>query len=230
MNGFLPCTLLAAVAGLCLVAACSSVTNVGTVDPAADSGPSSTGTPGDDGGGDGGGSPEGGGSLPDGAKRIFITSQEFRGDLVGAGGLAGADGACESAAQGAGLGGTWKAWLSTTSVNAIDRVDDVGPWYDLEGTLIFHDKANLTTSPLAGLWIDETGTYLPSDNIWTGTGFGGKYVEDLGPGSKPCSDWTAATISEGAKIGQVGRQDGIAWTLFAGTTCDQQAHLICIEQ
>ena len=165
--------------------------------------------------------------APAGAKRIFITQETFQGNL---GGLAGADATCSAAANAASLGGSWKAWLSTSSVDAIDRIDDVGPWYDLSGAEIFSDKANLTESPVAALWRDEHGESLASDRIWTGTGFGGKYIEDLGPGSKPCADWTTAAQGETAKIGQVGRKDGAAWTAYAGTTCDQQAHLICFEQ
>lgn len=165
--------------------------------------------------------------APPGAKRVFITEQTFQGKL---GGLSGADGLCIDAAGEAKLGGAWKAWLSSTSVNAIDRVSDVGPWYDLGGSVIFAGKASLATSPIAALWRDERGGSLASDRIWTGTGFGGEYVPDLGPGSKPCADWTSMTMAETAKIGQVGRRNGAAWTAYAGTTCDQQAHLMCLEQ
>ena len=163
------------------------------------------------------------------AKRIFITHQTFQGALTAGGGLAGADAACTSAAQGAQLGGSWLAWLSTTTVDAIDRVNDVGPWYDLRGSLIFADKANLTTSPAASLWYDETGAMLASDKIWTGTGYGGTYIAALS-GTSPCAEWTSAAMSDQAKVGQVGRSDGAAWTAQSNTTCDQQAHLICIEQ
>lgn len=126
-----------------------------------------------------------------GARRTFITKETFQGDL-GGGSATGAergDAACTTAAKAAQLGGAWKAWLSTSTVDAIDRIAEVGPWYDLAGTLIFADKSGLETSPSSALWLDEHGSGLPSDRIWTGTGFGGTYSPDLGPGSKPCGDW-----------------------------------------
>jgi len=164
-----------------------------------------------------------------GAKRVFITRQKYQGNLTAGGGLAGGDAACSSAAQGAQLGGSWVAWLSTTTVDAINRVNDVGPWHDMRGTLVFADKVTLATSPAASLWYDETGAMLASDKIWTGTGYGGTYIAALS-GTAPCGEWTSTAMSDQAKVGQVGRSDGAAWTAQSNTTCDQQAHLICFEQ
>ncbi len=229
MNNF---SVAVAFAGsLLCIAACSAggtgASNAATLDASSpDAGGASDGASTDGSRVDGAGPAQ----VPPGAKRIFVTQETFEGNLVSGGGLAGADGACSDAAKAAQLGGSWKAWISTSTVDAIDRISDVGPWFDLGGTEIFSDKANLAQSPAAALWRDENGTSLASDRIWTGTGFGGKYAPDLGPGSKPCSDWTSAAQGESAKIGQVGRKDGAAWTAFAGTTCDQQAHLICLEQ
>ena len=169
-----------------------------------------------------------GSGIPPGGKRIFITHDTFLGNLANGGGLAGGDKTCTLAAQAASLGGAWKAWASTTTANAIDRIADVGPWFDLMGTKIFENKEGLKTSPLAGLWLDETGKGLASENIWTGTLFGG--VFSTTPTEQACTDWTSTSMGDGAKIGQVGRQDGAAWTAYASTTCDQHAHLICIEQ
>lgn len=228
MNPFLPRLLFLTAPLVGLVGACgSTVTDVGRVDdagPRPDAGPGALG--------DGASLPDSGGPavvVPPGAKRLFITSKTFHGDLGAGGGLAGGDASCTSAAQAAGLGGSWKAWLSTTTVDAIDRIVEVGPWYDLAGTVIFSGKTNLTTSPLAGLWIDENKAMLASDRIWTGTGFGGTYLDQLS-GTKPCADWTSGAMSEQAKIGQVGRSDGAAWTAYTGTTCDQNGHLLCLEQ
>jgi hypothetical protein len=167
--------------------------------------------------------------APPGAKHIFITRQTYLGSLASGSGLAGGDAACGAAAQAAQHGGSWKAWLSTTTADAIDRIVDVGPWYDVRGTLVFADKANLTTSPLASLWYDEFGASLASDKIWTGTGYGGRYIAALS-GTSPCEEWTSSAMADQAKVGQVGRQDGAVWTAQSNTTCNQDAHLICIEQ
>lgn len=158
-------------------------------------------------------------------KRIFITSETFDGNL---GGLAGADSACHAAASSATLGGSWRAWLSTSTSNAIDRIVDVGPWSDIEGTLVFANKDALMDTPAAALSYDQDGTFLASDRIWTGTGFDGTLQDRSGVG--PCVDWTTASSKATATVGQVGRADGAAWTNQTTTTCDQRAHLICIEQ
>jgi hypothetical protein len=162
-----------------------------------------------------------------GAKRIFITHDRFTGTLANGGGLSGADQTCTLAAQAASLGGSWKAWASTSTANAIDRIVDVGPWFDLKGTKIFANKDGLKTMPLTGLWYDEHGVGLASDDIWTGTNYGGAFSTI--PTEQACSDWTSASMQDGARIGQVG-MPGANWTAFASTTCDQLAHLICIEQ
>jgi len=169
-----------------------------------------------------------GSGVPPGSKRIFITHDTFLGNLANGGGLLGADKTCALAAQAASLSGAWKAWASTTTANAIDRIVDVGPWFDLMGTKIFENKDGLKTSPLASLWLDEQGKGLASENIWTGTNFGGIFSNT--PTQEACTDWTSSSMGDGAKIGQVGRKDGAAWTAYSSTTCDQHAHLLCLEQ
>lgn len=158
-------------------------------------------------------------------KRVFITRQRFNGDL---GGLTGGDTKCSDAATGAGLNGTWKAWLSTTTVNAIDRLVEVGAWVDLQGAAAFASKNAITNGPSSGLWYDERGSGLSSDNIWTGTNSSGTYQWGVIM-APPCDEWTSASMQSGARIGQVGRS-GSEWTSYSGTTCDQTAHLLCFEQ
>lgn len=89
-------------------------------------------------------SPSEGGPLPDagalpdaeagasgGGARVFVTATSYAAKSLGGGAsrVAGADGFCANAAAAAGLGGNWVAWLSTSTVNAIDRVTGTGPWY-----------------------------------------------------------------------------------------------------
>lgn len=162
--------------------------------------------------------------APPGSKRVFITAAESTGAL---GGPTGGDARCATAGASLG-GGPWKAWLSTTTVNAIDRVTGIGPWFDTKGTVVFANRAQLMTMPSTTLWYDEAGVFLASDKIWTGTGFGGTYLAAL-TGTAPCAEWTSGMMNAQAKVGQVGRSDA-AWTAQSNTTCDQQAHLICFEQ
>jgi hypothetical protein len=159
-------------------------------------------------------------------KRVFLTHQRFLGSL---GGLTGANAKCNDAAAAAGLVGNFIAWLSTSTVNAVDRLADVGPWTDTQGTLVFADKnAVVTTGPMTALWYDERGQFLSTANIWTGTRFDGVYQWGavMAP---PCQEWTSATGADGARVGQVGRT-GSEWTSYSGTSCNSEAHLICFEQ
>lgn len=73
---------------------------------------------------------------------FFVTSANpgKGGDL---GGLAGADAHCNSLATATGsTGKTWRAYLSTDSENAKDRIG-AGPWYNAEGEKIADDVASL---------------------------------------------------------------------------------------
>lgn len=74
------------------------------------------------------------------AKRVFVTSTSQSGQL---GGLSGADALCQTRANAGGLGSTWKAWLSTSSVNAKDRVVDA-TYVRLDGVVVASNKADLT--------------------------------------------------------------------------------------
>ncbi|MFL5321038.1 MAG: hypothetical protein ACJ790_15370, partial [Myxococcaceae bacterium] len=97
-----------------------------------------------------------------GLKRVFVTSVQYPATF---GGLAKADEACMLAVSAAGLGGNWKAWLSDSNTDAIDRISDVGPWYlvfisavqsgDLPPYKVFNNKANLKTTPLLGINFSE---------------------------------------------------------------------------
>src|SRR6185369_15935291 len=68
------------------------------------------------------------------------------------GGLAGADAICtriaEAALPGSGAKG-WKAFLSTSTVNAIERIG-TGPWYDRNDKLLASDAAGLLQERPAG--------------------------------------------------------------------------------
>jgi hypothetical protein len=155
-------------------------------------------------------------------KRVFATSGAFLGDLYHAvGGLIGGDDRCASAATA--LGGTWKVWLSTPSVNAIDRIADVGPWYLVdETTLVFANKAQISAGPSVPINQDETGgDVAPEAFVWTGTAADGTALADT------CSGWTSPTGD-----GLAGRSDltGSSWTNHSVEGCSLYALLYCFEQ
>lgn len=157
-----------------------------------------------------------------GGKRIFVTAAAYSANL---GGLSGADQKCNLAAQGANLGGTWKAWLSDGTVNAIERITDVGPWF-LVGTATraFNNKANLTTIPLNAIERNEQGTLIPggsSVQVWTGTSNGGVRTTNT------CTSWTSTTAFQG-DTGTA--QSASAWTAGSPAYCQASCRMYCIEQ
>lgn len=122
---------------------------------------------------------------------FFITSVNI-GRGADLGGLAGADAHCQSLAEAVGAGGrTWRAYMSTSTVNARDRIGQ-GPWYNVQGDLIAHDIDDL----------HEGNDNIRTDNSFTESG--GRIVgvedpenatHDMLTGSQ--SDGTVVLVQEG---------------------------------
>ena len=175
------------------------------------------------------------GQEPAAVKRVFVTSVTYPGGALG--GSAGADEKCNAAAQAAVLAGTWKAWISTSSEDAVDRIEDVGPWYLVDGaTRVFNNKANLTTLPLASIALDEQGkrhdpfTQGGLYMAWTGTNSWGTKT------SETCSDWMDSSGNGwgvyGYPAGFPSQAPSQQWggdSQYANP-CDERAGLICFEQ
>lgn len=136
---------------------------------------------------------------------FFITSAG-PGSGADLGGLEGADAHCAALAQAAGAGGkTWRAYLSTSEVDARDRIGS-GPWYNAKGELIaenvaaLHDDPNInkqTGLTETGEMVNGRGDTPNRHDILTGsTAEGTKTAET-------CGDWTLS--GEGSAI--VGHHD-----------------------
>ncbi|HET9955332.1 MAG TPA: hypothetical protein VFQ61_12545 [Polyangiaceae bacterium] len=148
-------------------------------------------------------------------RRLSKNQNGFGGDFRygEADGLAGADKICteiaESSMPGSGAKG-WRAFLSTSKVNAIDRVG-MGPWYDREGRLVATgvqgllrdrpdgDAAVVSDLPNESGVPNRAGTGGGMDDnhdTVTGTNTQGKW-----DGGSTCSDWTSTTTSGGPRVG-----------------------------
>jgi hypothetical protein len=167
-----------------------------------------------------------GGGSTSGDHYVFITTAIYRGNL---GGLSGADTICTSAAQAGGLGGSWKAWLSDGTTNAIDRINDVGPWYLVgTSTKVFTDKANLMTQPLVEIRTTEKGMPVPVNGnhlvlSWTATQTGGTH------GTSHCLSWTSQSFNDNGAYGLATPAN--EWTDASATIgCNQLLHLYCLQQ
>jgi hypothetical protein len=149
---------------------------------------------------------------------FFVTS---RGNGKGGnlGGLDGADAFCDelATAVSAELGAkTWRAYLSTATVNARDRIG-TGPWRNEAGVIIANNVAELhdqeegqaldTTWPVGDLSIalDETGAQVVNDvhDILTGSAVGGTVAA-----GQTCDDWTSESMTATAQVGHSNRTGG----------------------
>jgi hypothetical protein len=164
-------------------------------------------------------------------KRVFATSTTYNGDLKtaggGADGLDGGDKLCQTRADAASLGGSWKAWLSSTTVDAIDRLPDVGPWYLIDRcTMVFQSKTAITQSdPMVAIHRNELGVTAATPGFWTGTDSDGTRDSDR------CLDWTSAASTEDGAVGGGAASflPGL-WSSFLPSSCDMAMRLICFEQ
>jgi hypothetical protein len=146
---------------------------------------------------------------------FFVTSANAGagGDL---GGLSGADAYCDSLASAVGAGGkSWRAYLSTSSVDARDRIGD-GPWYNAAGEMIaadvggLHGDNNLTAETALnekGESPNYIGGAQPLEHdILTGTN------EDGTASDMTCNDWTDGSADSQAMLGhadRLGRNPGV---------------------
>jgi hypothetical protein len=161
-----------------------------------------------------------------GPKRVFVTSLTYSGEL---GGIEGANAKCQLLADAAILGGSFRAWLSTTSKSALDNVTGQGPWFyvvpdDFSDGKVFNNRANLMTRPLLALNRDELGAAVSTtEGAWTGTTLGGSISV-----GENCSSWTSVLGASGL----TGETWSTAnrWTEGDLVACDEQRHLYCFEE
>jgi hypothetical protein len=166
------------------------------------------------------------------------SDEGFGGDLRydgAATGLEGADAICQEMARRVSFGHrTWKAYLSTSTVNAIDRIG-AGPWYDFIGVKVADSPQELITGANRqpggccdnGTY-DELGTFhdgstdqnndsIDDDDHDTMTAT----LEDGTYAGFSCEDWTSTTATSGGGGGGGGGfgggiQMGHSWPARSG--------------
>lgn len=149
----------------------------------------------------------------DNGMSFFLTSAG-PGDGANLGGLDGADTHCQALADAVGAGSrTWRAYLSTDTVDARDRVGD-GPWHNANGVLIANgvddlhsDNANISKETA----VDENANVINGSgdspnrhDILTGSHSNGRRFDD--GEDHTCSNWT----SGGDGSAHVGHHDRLA--------------------
>jgi hypothetical protein len=126
-------------------------------------------------------------AAPSGDTSFFVSSSgNGSGDF---GGLVGADNFCQGLAEAASLGDkTWRAYLSTSSEDARDRIG-TGPWFNAAGLVVAADVASLHANGVAmDRMLTELGEPPPisEHDILTGSTQDGRATADT------CDNWTSA--------------------------------------
>ena len=154
------------------------------------------------------------------SKKVFVTSTIHKGDL---GSLTNADAICQTRAAAGSVpnAAKFKAWLSNSTTNAIDRLSE-NSWYRLDGVKVADSKADLADGSLfTAISLDETGVYVDNHAVWSGTDQYGIKTADN------CSNWTSNTTGTGMMGGT--SSANYYWTNWYGENCNQSAALYCFE-
>lgn len=136
---------------------------------------------------------------------FFVTSQNpgSRGNL---GGLSGADAHCAALAEAAGVTGkTWRAYLSTSTENARDRIG-AGPWVNAAGVTIadgvdaLHGPDNALTKDTAlnekGEVVNGRGDEPNRHDMLTGS-----LPDGTVAAGQTCEDWTSDAAEAAGMVG-----------------------------
>jgi hypothetical protein len=171
--------------------------------------------------GDVGGDPLGDETV-DGAlaiNRVFVTRTTYPGDL---GGLAGADAKCASEAAAGGLSGTFVALLSTSTVDAIDRLAGSRGWITPTGKPVLDVPSDLAARVMLNpVNVGADGLPVADPPVWTGTNGAGVAT------ASTCADWSSTGLLGGFGILH------FAAPLFLGSggvdNCTALHHIYCFE-
>ena len=162
---------------------------------------------------------------------MFVTSMSY-GPIFGS--VEAADAVCNAAALSAGLGGTFRAWLSTQAVGARDRLQGARGWIRVDGIPFADSIDDIVNGRLfSPPWIDENGADLGDSEHWqvtTGTSPDGTYDGPSPEGAISrggnCQDWMDPEADY--QVGDIRTTTGL-WTTgaVAPSTCTVPFGLYC---
>ncbi len=117
------------------------------------------------------------------------------------------------------MGGSWQAFLSSSTASAEARITGDGPWFAMDDTgPVFANRAGLTGPALQPLMLSETNHPVPSAHFW------------VGDGSFTCSNWSAGGNNFYGGQGLTGVVQAPTWRNEQATGCAAAAHLLCLER
>lgn len=174
-------------------------------------------------------------TIPGSYFLAFVTNDTWNGNL---GNISGADAKCQNAAAAAGLGGTFKAWISSTNANRpIDRFENVGttsafymPNGSGGGVKLVDNWADLVDNTLDTQFNrTETGAVRGSANVWTNTNAAGGNISTAA--STNCSSFTGSGGSQESIYGRTDQVGSGYWSNYNGNTytCPSVLSLYCFQ-
>ncbi len=144
------------------------------------------------------------GEVDEGAcsKLAFLSEGAWSGDL---GGLSGADAKCQAEVDGAGVSGTFKAWLSDTTTDARDRLThSAGPYVMTDGVMIAMDWDDLVDGTLLAKFDTTISQRVVNvASVWTDSSPAGITESGFSSTADSCGDWTRGTTVSATGIGEV---------------------------
>ncbi|MEM6292845.1 MAG: hypothetical protein AAGA54_16340 [Myxococcota bacterium] len=149
---------------------------------------------------------------------VFVTSSSIPADF---GGLEQADEICRQHARDAGLEGTFVAWLSTSTTDALSRLQGARGWVRTDGRPFADQADDVVFDNFYPPALNEYGEFVDADvRPWTGTRFTGLRHEDT------CDDWTSQTARtmRGTPFAGIGQ-----WIVGPLGTCSGSAPLYCFS-
>lgn len=161
------------------------------------------------------------------ANLVFVTSLSWQPYTFG--GLSGADARCAELAAAAGLSGTYVAWLSSPTVDAVTRLGSARGWVRPDGRPVVDTVADLVAGRLFyPIGVTEEGVEIATrSTVVTATNAEGMLSSGLGGGNAvTCADWTLDTgdYTGGDPVGTTSD-----WTRGWINDCRVAARLYCFQ-
>lgn len=150
----------------------------------------------------------------------FLTTDTYSGNL---GGTSGADAKCKDAAINAGLAGSYKAWIATSTESADAHIGTASGWVRTDGKIFARSKADFVAGrhhyPLR---VSETGVdLLTARTAWTGALMTGAATANT------CSNWTSIATGTSGTAGEP-HTGGTMWSSFSTSGCTGLKSLYCL--
>lgn len=167
-------------------------------------------------------------------RRIFVTSTTSTGNLSG---VSGADTICQNRATAASLTGNWYAVIGTLSADVATRL----PWNwnkleNMQGEVVATNYRDLffikeqndhRESIGAAIKYDEFGNLASGNYAWVGVWQGDQMLQQGGPTSETCNDWTNATAGYNGTAGKANTRSEL-WSTASYSACNVARSLYCI--